>query len=73
MCVYLYVYLYIINIHRAYTYIMQTKTFILDVINCLTALIKIFFKDHVTLKTEVKAAETFSFTSTNCILLYAIV
>ncbi len=48
MCVYLYVYLYIINIHRAYTYIMQTKTFILDVINRLTALIKIFFKDHVT-------------------------
>ncbi len=33
--------MYIINIHRTHTYIMQTKTFILDAIDCLTALIYI--------------------------------
>ncbi len=32
MCVYL-IYIYIINIHRTHAYIMQTKTFILYVIN----------------------------------------
>ncbi len=31
------IYKYIINIHSTHTYIMQTKTFILDVINHLTA------------------------------------
>ncbi len=38
------IYIYIINIHKTHTYIMQTKTFILDAINRLTALILIYFK-----------------------------
>ncbi len=42
MCVYIYIYIYIyiytvyiylINIHRTHTYVMQTKTFVLYVIN----------------------------------------
>ncbi len=33
VCVCVCVYVYIINIHSTHTYIMQTKTFILDVIN----------------------------------------
>ncbi len=36
MCVYFYIHIYI---HRTRTYIVQTKTFILDAINRLTALI----------------------------------
>ncbi len=32
------IYIYIINIHNTHTYITQTKTFILDAINHLTAL-----------------------------------
>ncbi len=35
VCVCIYIY---INIHSTHTYIMQTKTFILDAINRLTAL-----------------------------------
>ncbi len=35
------IYIYIINKHRKHTYIMSTKTFILDAINRLTALIVI--------------------------------
>ncbi len=39
-------YIYIINIHSTHTYIMSTKTFMLDAINhinCLTALIYIHY------------------------------
>ncbi len=32
------IYIYIINIHSTHTYVMYTKTFILDVINHLIAL-----------------------------------
>ncbi len=35
------IYIYILNIHRAHKYIMQKKTFILDAINRLTALINL--------------------------------
>ncbi len=40
------IYIYIINIHSTHTYIMS-KTFILDAINRLTALIKMLFVHQV--------------------------